>query len=88
MRGFTVVWHKSAEDHLADLWITSLAPNTVTRAANSLENELRAHPESLGSAYHKSTRIAYVYPLEILFRVNADDRIVEVLGVRLNTSAG
>ena len=88
MDKFIVVWHKSAEDHLAELWITSLAPNTVTRSADSIEQALRENPDTLGDPLWNNTRIVYKYPLQVLFRVRPGDRIVEVLRVRLDVSAG
>ena len=88
MAKFTVVWHKTAEDSLAELWVTSLAPSIITKTANSIEEDLKVDPESVGHPLMYEVRFVRRYPLVVLFRVKPDDRLVEVLKVRLDVTAG
>lgn len=85
---FTVVWHRSAEDDLAELWITSLAPSAITRAADAIDSELRFDAHMRGAPLGGANRLIYKYPLQVLIRVRMEDRIVEVLRLKLDVTAG
>ncbi len=82
MTRHTVVWVQSAQDDLADLWLTSTDRNSVTVAAHGIDQELSQDGATKGTALSEGLRALFVPPLRVLFAVRDDDRIVEVLRVR------
>lgn len=88
MDTYTAVWHQSAEEDLAELWGSSLAPNAIARAADTIDAKLRIDAELKGGSIGEENRLIYKYPLQVLYRVRQLDRIVEVLRLRLDVSAG
>lgn len=77
---FTVVWKKTAENSLADLWLRHPADRQAfTNAANHVDAILRINPQSKGDPHSKHARILQVPPLGITFQVNETDRLVRVL---------
>ncbi len=79
---FTVVWKKSAENELADLWVKHPRDRAhLTNAANQIDAVLRTDPHLLGDSHSESTRVLLVPPLGVIFRVAEADRLVRVLAV-------
>jgi plasmid stabilization system protein ParE len=78
----TVVWVQSAQDDLAELWLNSADRNSVTAAANGIDQELAQDATTKGTALREGLRAIFVPPLRVLFAVREDDRVVEVLRVR------
>ncbi len=82
MNRFTVVWVKSAEDDLAELWIASNDRNVVAAATLEIDRQLTTQPRLKGEAVSEGLRALNVPPLRVLFSVTDDDRLVEVSVVR------
>jgi len=77
---FTVVWKKTAEDALADLWVRHPGERAAfTNAANQIDALLRVNPQSKGNLHSEEIRILQVPPLGITFQVFESDRLVRVL---------
>jgi hypothetical protein len=55
----------------------------VTEATREIDRELQADPVSLGESRSESSRIAFVAPLGLLFRVEMENRVAVVEGVWL-----
>ncbi len=82
MTRYTVVWVKSAQDELADLWLNSSERNAVTTAVDAIDRELGEDAPSKGSEVCEGLRSFFAPPLKAIFSVYEDDRIAEVLRVR------
>jgi hypothetical protein len=78
---WTVVWVKSAEGELADLWTTAPDRQAVTDAANAIDRELRIDADRKGVP-HDSGRVLTVPPLAVHFMVYPDDCLVKVTQVK------
>jgi len=82
---YTVVWEKKAQDKLAQEWLDANSPwrADITAAAQKIEAALKASPEEAGESRLPDRRIMIEYPLVVLFKVLCDDRLVQVLDVRV-----
>jgi hypothetical protein len=82
---FRVEWLQLAVDQLSDLWLQADAElrQSLVRATNEIDRSLRREPLELGESRSSDRRIAFFPPLTVTFRVNADDRVVQVLAIRL-----
>lgn len=78
---YTVVWPKSVRDELADIWIEASNRNAVTAAANEIDVQLLRNALTKGLELHEGLRALFVPPLRVVFTVNEDDLIVEVLRI-------
>jgi hypothetical protein len=79
---FTVIWQKSAENALAELWIQHPQErDAITKAANRIDTLLRTDPHLKGDPHFALTRSLLVAPLGVIFRVAEGDRLVKVLAV-------
>jgi hypothetical protein len=79
---FTVVWKKTAEDALAELWIRhEHYRDALSDAANQIDALLRVDPQERGSPYIIPSRVLLVPPLGVIFRVIESDRLVRILQV-------
>jgi hypothetical protein len=58
----------------------------ISEAANAVDHLLRSNAESAGELLAEGLRALNEPPLRVIFTVNADDRIAEILRVRLRTS--
>ncbi len=83
---YSVTWHDSALAKLADLWMESLDRRRLSLAADRIDALLRVNAGTQGTAESQTTRKLVVYPLAALFRLRDDDRIVEVIDVKIDTS--
>lgn len=85
---YTVVWDPEAEDELARLWMQSFVQRDITSAANAIDIALRDDPLGKGIILDHRKYELYLYPLRVLFKVTESDRLVQVLTIRLDLSAG
>ncbi len=74
---YTVVWSPAATNALADIWTRTSARQAVADAADEIDRLLRRDPLSKGDE-HGTQRRLIVAPLEVLFTVMQDDRMVQV----------
>jgi plasmid stabilization system protein ParE len=82
MTRYTVVWVRSAQDDLANLWLNAPDRNAVTTATHAIDQALGENAPSKGSDLREGLRSLFVPPLRAIFTVREDDRIAEVLRVR------
>ena len=82
MTRYTVVWVKSAQDELAELWLNAPDRNAVTTAAHAIDQELGEDAQDKGSELSEGLRSLFAPPLKAIFTVREDDRIAEVLRVQ------
>lgn len=80
---WTVVWKASAQDDLAELWLTSPDRQAVQAAADSIDRELASNADQKGE-YFDPYRLFVMSPLAVAYKVNHDDRLVTVVQVRLS----
>ena len=79
---YTVVWLRSAQGELAELWISAANRNAVTAAANLIDVELSEDAATKGIPLSEGLRQFLASPLRILFPVDEGDRVVEVACVK------
>jgi hypothetical protein len=79
---YTVVWHGSAQDELAELWIAARDRNAVTAAAHVIDVELSHDAAAKGVEVTEGLRAFFAPPLRILFTVDEGNRVVEVVRLR------
>jgi hypothetical protein len=82
MTRYTVVWVKSADDELAELWLSSSDRTAVTTAAFEAHQQLSFDAFAKGEPLREGLRVLIKPPLRLVFSVNEDDRLVEVALVR------
>jgi plasmid stabilization system protein ParE len=83
---YTVTWKPSAEDQLAEIWMSAHDRLAVTEAADRLDAALRADPGRYGESRGATSRVAIVTPLAVVFDVSEADRLVEILSVRYTSA--
>jgi hypothetical protein len=74
---YTVIWAVVAQAQLAERWMNATDRNAVTRAAHLIDQELRVDPDLKGFDFY-GDRSLIVPPLQVVYRIRPDDRIVEV----------
>lgn len=82
MNRYTVVWVRSAEDELVELWIASSDRSAVAAATHEIDRQLTTDPALKGEPLREGLRALNVPPVRVLYSVSDDDRIVEVAVVR------
>jgi len=73
---FRVEWLQSALARLSTIWINA-DPGLraqITQATHEIDRQLRTDPLNLGESRSERSRIAFVVPLGVLFRVDRDER--------------
>jgi len=80
---YTVVWKPDAEEDLASLWIAAEDRAAITAAADRIDPLLRTDPDGVGESRSGNARIMFLGPLAITFRIVDEDRLVQVLSVRV-----
>lgn len=78
MTRYTVVWTKTAQDQLADLWMAADDRNRVAATVAVLDRLLGSDAFQRGTALHEELRLLEVPPLRVFFAVREEDRMVEV----------
>jgi hypothetical protein len=79
---FHVNWKPSARDRITEIWIDATDRGQITRATDLIDETLSAHPETFGESRGGNLRIAFVFPLAVLFEVFPGDLRVDVLAIR------
>ena len=75
---FTVTWLPDAENELAEIWLTSTDRNAVTKSAAEIDRLLAEKGPNEGESRPANTRVTFVRPLAVLFRVDPSSRTVTV----------
>lgn len=75
---YNVRWLKSAEQSLAECWLTASNRAEVTAAADQIDESLAVDPLSFGESRMGITRLAIVPPLTVLFDVDTGAHSVTV----------
>ena len=83
MPKYTVLWHTEATNDLAELWIEAVDRRSLTIAADAIDRELSNNPISKGHELSEGLRVFVEPPLQVLFVVREDDRVAEVLRLKL-----
>jgi hypothetical protein len=78
---YTVAWARSARDQLAAIWIEAPDRSAVTAAANEVDAVLTNDASTKGVELHEGLRVLFVSPLRVIFAVDDEDLLVEVLRV-------
>jgi hypothetical protein len=77
---YRVEWLQSALTQLSAIWVDA-APALrarVTQATHEIDRELRADAVNVGESRSERSRIAFVVPLGLLFRVATESRLAVV----------
>jgi mRNA-degrading endonuclease RelE of RelBE toxin-antitoxin system len=82
MMRYTVVWLKSADDELVELWLSASDRSAITAATLEVDRQLAVDASSKGEPLSEGLRAFSIPPLRVIFAVNEDDRLVEVAIVR------
>jgi hypothetical protein len=78
---FSVIWEKSAEDHLAELWLAATDKEAIRSASDRIDVLLANDPSSVGESRVSNFRILFETPLAVLYDVKPSDRKVKVWAV-------
>ncbi|MGE3808918.1 MAG: hypothetical protein AB7K24_30000 [Gemmataceae bacterium] len=78
---FTVAWTDAAAQELAALWMAAVDRNSLTRAANVIDQLLAQNPSTLGNQSFDTVRTLVIPPIGVDFEVVVDDLRVWVLSV-------
>jgi plasmid stabilization system protein ParE len=78
---FTVTWTPIAEQRLATLWNVGPDRQAIAEAADCIDHLLRHNPNHHGESRDANRRVLFIPPLAVLYRVDEDDRMVQVLDV-------
>ena len=79
---WTVIYRPSAKSELAELWLNAGDKQTVTNAADAIDQILARDPSTAGESREEGMRILIEAPLAVVFDVRQDDRIAEVWHVK------
>lgn len=79
---YTVVWNRSADDSLVELWMNATDRNAVTQAVREIDAQLGQSPLEVGESREVDYRILCILPLVVAYRVSEDDRLATVVKVR------
>ena len=82
MDRFTVVWLERAEQQLIAIWLDADDRQAVTTATAWIDSALTIGARNEGEEVAEGLMRFTVPPLEVLFSVREDDRIVEVARIR------
>ena len=78
---YTVYWTPDAEQELAALWLASEDRESVTSAAQTIDQALATNPEVQGESREENVRIMFAPPLVVEFETIRADRHAYVLAV-------
>jgi hypothetical protein len=79
---YTLIWHPSAQDDLLSLWLEGPDRRAISEAADSVDGTLRIDPVLRGETLTGPLRVVIIEPLEFVYRVIEDDRIVQIVALR------
>jgi plasmid stabilization system protein ParE len=77
---FTVTWHPSAEQELAEIWLQASDQGAISTAANAIDQLLAVNPAMQGEEFY-GDRLLVVLPLAVTFTASEPDRTVRILQV-------
>ena len=80
---YTVVWKRSAERELAEIWLQAVNHDAVGHSADQIDRQLRLAPLDAGESRDEDYRILCILPLVVGYRVSEDDRVVTVVRIRV-----
>lgn len=78
---YTVTWMPDALDELTAVWTVASNRKAITEATYRIERALAANPLGVGESRDANRRLAFDPPLQVMFRVFAGDKRVEVVSV-------
>ncbi len=78
---YTVVWKPAAENELAKLWISAINRQRIKLAADTIDDLLKSDPSNRGESRPGSTRVLFVPPLGVNFKISEADRMVTVMRI-------
>jgi hypothetical protein len=78
---YTVVWMPSAEDRLAEIWISEQDRARVTAAADEIDRLLGTDPEGIGQVRTDKIRLLVEPPLGVYYEVLPKDMKAQVRAV-------
>ncbi len=78
---YTVIWLFGAQEMLAAVWTAAANQKSVTEATYRIERRLADNPLDVGESRHSNHRLAFDPPFQVMFRVFAGDKRVEVVSV-------
>jgi hypothetical protein len=78
---YVVDWAPAADRDLTELWLRSRMQYAVTRAADSIDDELTLRPHEFGESRENDKRVGFVWPLGVSYEVNEPAKKVRVLSV-------
>ncbi|MEM8671807.1 MAG: type II toxin-antitoxin system RelE/ParE family toxin [Planctomycetota bacterium] len=81
MTRYTVVWVKSVEDELVEIWLAASDRDDIAAATYAVDKELGSDARLKGKEVAEGLRSLNIPPLRIIFTVSEDDRLVEVVRV-------
>lgn len=78
-----VEWQKQALDELAQIWTgsDSALRSALVDAANDIDRELLAAPETAGESRPGERRVLFAWPLGVAFKHDQAAQVVTVLHV-------
>jgi plasmid stabilization system protein ParE len=78
---WTVLYRPSAQNQLANIWLSTPDQQLVADAADEIDRLLASNPMDVGESRGGNTRIIIERPLTVLYDVYPDDALVEVFAV-------
>ncbi len=78
---YTVIWLFDAQEMLAAVWTAAADRKAVTEATYRIDRRLADDPLDVGESREGNRRLAFDPPLQVMFRVFAADKRVEVVSV-------
>jgi hypothetical protein len=78
---FTVVWLPDATNDLARLWLGATERDAITVAAGRIDRLLAISPLNHGESREGAMRVLLCDPLGVEYKVDEDDRKVQVCTV-------
>jgi hypothetical protein len=75
---FTVTASPKVQDELAEIYLQAVDKNSVSKAANEIDQRLKHAPLAHGVA-QGSARVFTIKPVTVIFRCSPDDCLVEIL---------
>lgn len=79
---YTVVWKRSADDTLIELWMNATDRDAISRAVRQIETQLRVAPLDVGESREENYRILCILPVVVAYRISQEDCLVTVVQIR------
>lgn len=83
MTDYDIHWSPDAEEQLAEIWLDSQSPSSVTFSQHSIDLQLSRHPNRVGWEISEGLRGYSDGTLTVFYSVRDDDFVVEIEAVRL-----